>query len=65
MVNARFEVWAVPKDTSDDMTNGKGILHRVFERESPADAEFAAEEWVVENESPDNPDRYRIVECDE
>jgi hypothetical protein len=57
-----FMVYAVPKDADDDMTEGKGILHRRFTGPSAADAEFAAQEWVDENESPDNPDRYEIRE---
>lgn len=57
-----FLVYAVPKDGDDDMTEGAGLLHRRFTGPSAADAEFAAQEWVDKNESPDNPDRYEIRE---
>lgn len=58
----RFLIYAIPKDSDDDMTGGKGLVTRKVEREDRVEAELAAEEWIFQNSSPDNPDRYRIEE---
>lgn len=54
MDEQRYVVYAIPKNQSDDMTDGRGIEHRIF-----ADLD-SAEDYAAQQSSPDNPDRYEV-----
>lgn len=48
------QVYAIPKDRTDDMTNGRGLPATM-----PSGLDDAVD-YIDANSSPDNPDRYEI-----